>query len=115
MGGKIIAGVVGILACAGLIWVGIGFAGFAFTAALTPWLTLAGAAALAAFLLLIVPVVVVVVLARKTTARVRSRGADNFLVAMASVARERPILAMLGAALFGAGQVFLKSRKKKPR
>lgn len=113
LGELAVAGVVGVLACAGLIWVGIGFAGFALLTALEPNVGLAGAAALTALILLVVPVFVVILFGRRGGSP-SEKGADSVLSAIAQVARERPVLAMLGAALFGAAEVFLnRTRKKK--
>jgi hypothetical protein len=113
LGEQALARILGILACAGLVWAGIGFAGFALTAALAPSLTWAGAAALTALLLLIVPVGVVLLYGQNTTGEARAKGPESVLSAIAQIARERPLLAMVGAALFGAAEVLLNSRKKK--
>ena len=113
LGEQAIARVLGILACAGFICVGIGFAGIALTEALRPSLTLAGAAALTAFLLLLVPACVVLLYGRRPAGRDNTKSSDSVLSAIAHIARERPLLAMLGAALFGAAEVLLNSRKKK--
>jgi hypothetical protein len=108
-----LARILGILACAGLIWGGIGFGGYALTAALAPDLSWAGAAAVTALGMLIVPLVVVVLFGRSTTEAAKTKGADGILSAISHIAKERPLLAMLGAALFGAAEVLLNSRKKK--
>jgi hypothetical protein len=113
LGELAIARALGILACAGLIWVGIGFAGVALTEALSPSLTFAGAAAVTAFLLLLVPACVVLLYGRRPTGPVNTKSSDSILSAISHIARERPLLAMLGAALFGAAEVLLNSRKKK--
>ncbi len=113
LGGLAIARILGILACAGLIWVGIGFAGFALTVALSPSLTLAGAAALTAFLLLVVPVFVVLLYGSRTAGVDETGASDSILSDIAHIARKRPLLAMLGAALFGAAEVLLNNGKKK--
>jgi hypothetical protein len=119
MGEWAIARVIGILTCAGLIWVGIGFGAFALTTVLAPHLGPAGAAGLTSALLLIGPAFVGIFYGRR-----RSKGlsglsddaSDTVLSAIASVARERPLLAVLGAALFGAVEVFLKApRRNKSR
>lgn len=107
-----IAGIIGLFACVGLIWAGIAFAGFAIMTALTPQLELAGAAAVTAAILLAGPILVVLLAGRRKTGE-NKRGADNILSAIAQIAQERPFVAMVGAALFGAAEVLLKQRKKK--
>ena len=113
LGEQALARILGILACAGLIWAGIGFGGYALMAVLAPDLTWAGAAAVTAFVMLIVPLVVVLLFGRSTTETVKPKGADGILSAISHIAKERPLLAMLGAALFGAAEVLLNSRRKK--
>ena len=113
LGEQAIARILGILACAGFIWVGIGFGGVALTVALSPYLGLAGAAALTAFLLLLVPACVVLLYGRRPATEASTRSSESILSAIAHIAKERPLLAMLGAALFGAAEVLLNSRKKK--
>jgi sulfite exporter TauE/SafE len=113
MGEWAIARVIGILTCAGLIWVGIGFGAFALTTVLAPELGLAGAAAVTAAFLLIGPAFVVIFYGRRRSTRLREDASETVLSAIASIARERPLLAVLGAALFGAVEVFLKAPRKK--
>ncbi|MGD0190520.1 MAG: hypothetical protein ABSD74_07250 [Rhizomicrobium sp.] len=115
LGEQAIAGVLGILACAGLIWGAIGFAGYALMTSLSQGLGSAGAAAVTAVILLIVPVAVVA-LSRRSTPEAESdpaKGADSVLSAIAKVAKERPFLAMIGAALFGIVEVYLNQQRKK--
>jgi hypothetical protein len=108
-----LARILGILACAGLIWGGIGFGGYALTAALAPDLTWAGAAAVTALGMLIVLLAVVLLFGRNVAEPIKGKGADSILSAISHIAKERPLLAMLGAALFGAAEVLLNSRRKK--
>jgi hypothetical protein len=113
LGEQVLARILAILACAGLIWAGIGFAGFALMVALSPALGLAGAAALAAAVLLIVPMFVWLLYGQSPINGQNAKSPDSVLSAISTVARERPLLAMIGAALFGAAEVLLSSRKKK--
>jgi hypothetical protein len=115
MGEQALARILGILACAGFIWVGIGFAGFALTLAIAPRLGLPGAAAVTGLLLLLVPIAVSLLFGRSRSNWGGSKGQDSVLSAIAVVARERPVLAMLGAALFGAAEVVLNSRGRKEK
>lgn len=112
LGGQAIAGVLGILACAGLIWAAIALAGLALVTVLTPIMGLAAAASLTAVLLLIVPVGVVLIYGRRSATTGRNRGADGVLSAIAEVAKERPFLAVIGAALFGAAEILLSRRRR---
>jgi hypothetical protein len=110
-----IAGMLGVLACVGLIWGGIGFAGYALMSSLSPGLGTTGAAAITAAVLLIVPIVVVA-FSRRSEPEEKpdvAKGADNVLSAIAKVAKERPLVAMIAAALFGAVEVYLNQRRKK--
>lgn len=111
MGEVALARILGILACAGLVWVGIGFAGFALTSALAPHIGLAGAAAVTAAVLLLVPLSVVAVFGRHRSADQTTKGTDSALAAIAALAKERPVMAMIGAALFGAADVLLSGRR----
>jgi glycerol-3-phosphate acyltransferase PlsY len=113
LGEQALARILGFLACVGLMWAGIGFAGFALTAALTPSLSLAGAAGVTAVVLLIVPLFVFVAYGGRTAGSPEAKGPENILGAIAQIAKERPLLAMVGAALFGAAEVILNSRRKK--
>ena len=108
MGEWAIARVIGILTCAGLIWVGIGFGAFALMTILAPHMGLAGAAGLTGAMLLIGPAFAGIFYGRRRSAGLSDDASDTVLSAIASVARERPLLAVLGAALFGAVEVFLK-------
>jgi hypothetical protein len=108
-----LARILGLLVCAGLIWVGIGFAGLALTEALSPRFGLAEAAAVTSGALLIIPLFVWVLYGNRRTGLESPKGPESILSAIALVAKERPLLAMLGAALFGAAEVILNSRKKK--
>lgn len=113
MGDQALGRVLGLLAAAGLLWAGIGFAGIALTTFLAPYLGLPGAAALTAFLFLLIPFCMVLFFGRSSSGLGGAKQADSVLSAIAVVARERPILAVIGAALFGAAEVFLSSRRNK--
>jgi hypothetical protein len=115
MGEQALARILGILACAGFIWVGIGFAGFALTTAIAPRFGLAGAAGITAAALLIVPIAVSILFGRSRSNWANSKDTDSVLSAIAVVARERPVLAMLGAAAFGAAEVLLNTRGRKEK
>jgi ABC-type uncharacterized transport system permease subunit len=50
---------------------------------------------------------------RNPSEPIQGRGADGILSAISHIAKERPLLAMLGAALFGAAEVLMSRRRKK--
>ena len=108
-----IAGILALIACAGFLWGAIGFAGFALMTALAPGLGTAGASAVTALILLIVAGLIALFSRRKPIAEAETKGADRVLSAIAQIARERPFVAMVGAALLGAGEVLLSRRRKK--
>jgi hypothetical protein len=114
-GEQAIAGVLGIIVCAGLTCGGIGFAGYALMTSLSPGLGTPGAAAITAAILLIVPIVVVVFSrsSKPDDAADPAKGADSVLSAIAKVAKERPLVAMIAAALFGAAEIYLNQRRQK--
>lgn len=111
MGEQALGRILGILACAGFVWVGIGFAGFALTTALAPHIGLAGAAAVAALVLLIVPIIVAALFGRKSPALEGSKRANSALSVIAALAKERPVVAMIGAALLGVTEVLFAKRR----
>jgi len=111
MGEQALARILGILACAGLVWVGVGFAGFALTTALAPHIGLAGAAAVTAAVLLVVSLIVAALFGRRRAAGQSAKGADSALAAIAALAKERPVMAVIGATLFGAAEVLMAGRR----
>ena len=113
LGGMAVAGVVGLFACSSLVFVGIAFAGFAIFTALTPFLGEAGAAGVTAAIFLLPLLLVILVLGSGKSRRRRTRENESLLTLIARVARERPIVAVVGAALFGAAEVLLSSRRRK--
>lgn len=113
MGKQALARILGILACAGFIWLGIGFAGFALFSALVPHLGTASAAALTAFVLLIVPAAMAALLGGKGP--VSPSRTDSALSLIAALAKERPFLAILGAGLLGAAEVLFARRRKQTK
>jgi hypothetical protein len=63
--------------------------------------------------MLVVPLLVVLLFGRSIGEPAKTKGADGILSAISHIAKERPLLAMLGAALFGAAEVLLNNRKRK--
>jgi hypothetical protein len=116
MGGLTVAKVVVAIVALGILWIGIGFAGYAITAAFIPFVGLAVAAAIAAVVLIAVAGILVLI-AKPHAARLAVPGKDQqqgdvaMLAALSSVAKDKPLLAVLSAGLFGAADVLLKDRK----
>jgi hypothetical protein len=110
MGERALARILGIVACAAFIWVGIGFAAFALCTVLGRLLGVAGAAALTALTLLVVPLIALALFGRASLGE-KPKGADTALGAIAALAKDRPFLAMIGAAVFGAAEVLFARRR----
>lgn len=113
LGGMAVAGVVGLFACSSLIFVGFAFAGFAIYTALSPFLGEAGAAGVTAAIFLVPPLLAILILGTPKSRRKRRQENESLLTLIARVATERPILAMVGAALLGAAEVLLSNRRRK--
>lgn len=104
----------GILATAGLIWAGIGFAGYAIFAGLAPdWGPAGAAGATAGGMLFLAALATGVLLSGKTPAPTPNKVSHSLLGAIARLAQERPLIAMLGAALLGAAEVLLDHHQKR--
>jgi hypothetical protein len=109
MGARVASSIILLIALAALIWFGLGFAGYAIWAGLTPAVGEAAAAAIAAFALLLVPIIALVVLAMRRPPRVENEGAA--IAIFAAIARSKPLMAVAGAALVALAEIFLKKRK----
>ncbi|MGA9796469.1 MAG: hypothetical protein WBQ17_13145 [Rhizomicrobium sp.] len=119
MGLKIAGGVLGFIAAAALIFVGVALAGYAIAMALEPSLGIAGAAAIAAVVLLlpILCALVAISVMQASEARrrreARSKETEEAIVSVLSfLAGDRSWLAVGGAALVGAVSYFLRGRRK---
>jgi hypothetical protein len=108
---KTAAGVVlGIIAVA-MIAVGVSFAGYAIFTALAAPVGNPGAAALTALILLIGPLLFVL-LAMMFRPRKEDLLNDQFIMSVLSgLARDKPLIAMVGAGLLGAAGIFLRKRR----
>jgi len=108
---KAVLGLIG----AALIFFGVAFLGAAIAVALLPRLGVAGSAAVTGLILLLPPCIWGVAAAFRDPDSLPRRSeptVENAVVALLSrLAREKPLLAVLGATLFGAAEVLL-SRKK---
>jgi len=106
------AGVVALLILGAITLVGVACAAAAIDLALAPAVGPAWAAAIAAFILLIVPVTLWIVLAIKGAGRAPKEGEEAILLAFASLAKNSPWMALIGAALYGAADVLIRRPKR---
>jgi hypothetical protein len=115
---KIAAGILLLFGGIAFVCVGMVLAGYALYAALVPWVGIAGAAAIAAFIFLVFPIALCLMLAR----RGRRKWPDAFregaatpenvaLAYLAALAKDRPIVAVICAALVGVASAFLRKKK----
>src|SRR5690242_5827399 len=122
LGVRAVAGLLLLITASALIWVGVGFAGYALYLALLPQSGPPLAAAIAAVVLVIGPLGwAVIVLVRKPKPRPQVQPpdprfaqveADNAaLNVLAQVAQEKPLLAVLFAGILGASEAL---RRRKP-
>ena len=101
---------------AAFVFAGIGVGAYGLLLVLSPHLGPIGAAGAVAAALLAVPFVYVVVLLLRPPppyipARPVPRSEIAILSVLATVARDKPLLAVMGAGLFGAADMLLKQRR----
>ena len=105
-----------LIAGAALIWIGIGFAGYAIYAALIDAAGSAGAAAIAGACLLVVPLGATAFLALKPRRTLRPpeviepRSDQATLELLANLAKDKPLLAVLFAGALGAAETLRRRR-----
>ena len=115
MGTQISKAAILVLLASALVWIGIGFAGFALLTALTPALGLAGAAAIVAALLLLAPLGALIALMIRRPQRPLGggEGSHEFLLSLLSgFARNKPLIAVGVAVLIGVAEMFFHRRKR---
>lgn len=106
------------ITAAAMIWFGIGLAAYALLTALTEPVGLAWAAAITAAVLLVGPVGWMVVTSlRNPTPAAKPNGyaktGNPILAALAATAEEKPLLAVLGAGLFGVAEALKNGHDKR--
>ena len=115
---KIAAGILLLFGGITVVCVGVAFAGYAVFTAFIPLVGTPWAAAIAASIFLIVPIAICFLLA----SRGRRKWPDGFragastpenvtLAYLAGMAKDKPIVAVLFAALLGVASVFLRKKK----
>jgi hypothetical protein len=113
MGARVLSKLIFVVFGMAMVWIGVGFLAFAIAAGLTPYVGMAWAAAIAAALLLMPALLVVLILGRKPPPSKFGLGGETTLFAVIStLVRDKPLLAILGAGLFGAAEVWLNRKKK---
>jgi hypothetical protein len=121
LGVRAVAGLLLLVTASALIWVGVGFAGYALYLAFLPPAGPPWAAAIAGAILITGPLAwAVIVLVRKTRPRPQIQppdprfaraGADNAaLNVLAQVAQEKPLLAVVFAGILGASEAILRRK-----
>ena len=106
------AGAVAFLILGAVTLVGVACAAIAIDLALTPAIGPAWAAAVTAVILLIAPVTFWIVLAVKGANGGPKEGEEVMLKTLASLAKNSPLLALAGAALFGAADALIRRNKR---
>ena len=114
MGLARVAKVVPALIGAALIFFGVAFLGAAIAVALEPRLGVAGSAAATGLILLLPPCIWGVATAFRgpdSLPRQSEPTVENAVVMLLTrLAKEKPLLAVLGAALFGAAEILLRRK-----
>jgi hypothetical protein len=105
---------------AALVLTGVALAGYAIMLTLTPWFGAAGSAAATAAALLVLPLVFLAAggmraISARSPVASQINPETAVLRTLANVARDRPLLAVIGAGLFGAADVVLRSPGRSPR
>ncbi|MEI9996445.1 MAG: hypothetical protein WDM91_17745 [Rhizomicrobium sp.] len=107
-----VLGLIGLL----LLVFGVGFLAYALAAALAPSLGVAGAAAVTGGVLVAPPVLwAIIVLLLRSAPKPKPAAAPMgglWTVLFAAIAKETPWIAIAGAALVAAAEIFLSSRKR---
>ncbi|HEY2069757.1 MAG TPA: hypothetical protein VGG48_09410 [Rhizomicrobium sp.] len=91
-----------------MIFFGVGFAAFAFFSWLAAHVGVAGAAAITAFLLLLLPLIIWVVLKLRRP----PRREDALFAIFGGMAKDRPLIALAGAAVAGILAAFFRPKSR---
>jgi hypothetical protein len=96
-----------------LMFFGLAWGGYAIFVALTAPFGIAWAAATTAFIFLFVPVIVIIVAIAARKPKPKLEGNAAIMSALASVARDKPVLALLAAGLFGMADVLMNRWRRR--
>ncbi|HEX3487659.1 MAG TPA: hypothetical protein VHT51_21570 [Micropepsaceae bacterium] len=121
LGAHAISGALLLITASALIWVGVGFAGYAIYIALIPRLSAPWAAAIAAAILVVGPLGWAIIVRAPSSRRAEFRlsngrtvvkdSQDATLDLLAKVAQEKPLLAMVFAGILGASEAVLHRKE----
>ncbi len=106
------AGAVALLILGAVTLVGVACAAIAIDLALTPPIGPAWAAAVTAVILLVAPVTLWIVLTIKGARGAPKEGEAAVLQALASLAKDNPMMALVGAAIYGAADVLIRRSRR---
>jgi hypothetical protein len=115
-GMKVGAGMVLAIVGLTLMVVGVGFLAFSIDAALTPSLGIAGAAAVTGGIFVGPPffwAIIVLLLRRPPPPKHTPPPSGLWLTLFAAIAKETPWIAIVGAGLVAAAELFLATRRRK--
>lgn len=93
-----------------LMFFGLAWGGYAIFTSLEGHVGVAGAAGITAAIFLLVPLIVLLIAVIAMPRKKEPEGTAAIMSALASVARDKPIFAILTAALFGAAEVLINRR-----
>jgi hypothetical protein len=115
MGAKAAAAAVLALIGVALIFFGVGFLAYALASALTPSLGVAGGAAVTGAMFVVPPFIWAVIMLSLRRPKPKPVIAANglWMALFAAIAKETPWVAILGAGLVAAAEIFLSSRSRK--
>jgi hypothetical protein len=111
---RVVAGAIAFLILAAIVFAGVACAALAIDIALTPHLGPAWAAALTALILLMIPTLAWAIVTIRRAFTAQRRAEEALLGALALFMKESPMIALVGAGLFGVASVLLKRWKRKP-
>jgi hypothetical protein len=115
MGTKAAAAAVLALIGVALIFFGVGFLAYALASALAPSLGVAGGAAVTGAIFVVPPFIwaLIMLSLRRPVPKPIIPPNGLWMALFAAIARETPWVAILGAGLVAAAEIFLSSRKRK--
>jgi len=115
MGAKAAAAAVLALIGVALIFFGVGFLAYALASAFAPSLGVAGGAAVTGAIFVVPPFIWALIMLSLRRAAPKPVIPPNglWMALFAAIARETPWVAILGAGVVAAAEIFLSSRKRK--
>lgn len=118
MGVKVAAAMVLALLGVMLVFFGVGFLAYAIATALTPSLGVAGGAAVTGAIFVVPPffwAVIILTLRRAPAPKPAAAPSGLWLTLFAAIAKETPWIAIVGAGLVAAAEIFLAARRPRKK